>query len=51
MAQLEAKALIKEVNKYHDPSGEELTDKTVCLITKLRVSAEGQERLKAFLEK
>jgi len=45
-AQQEAKALIKEVNEWNDPA-----EKTVRLIAKLRISEEGQDRLKAFLDK
>ena len=50
-AQQESKAIIKEVANYTDPANDELTEKTVRLISKLRVSAEGQERLKKFLQK
>ncbi len=50
-AQQEAKALIKEVNQWQNPAADDLTDKTVRLIAKLRVSDEGQERLKQFLNK
>ena len=48
-AQAQTKALIKTLTQEHDPAI--MDEHTAQLIAKLRVSDEGQEGLKAFLEK